>query len=66
MVDIFVDKICYYCSNNRCHKKVEIIKVKNCTTYKCDEYKKNKTKIIPYQKPLLVTAERDYIIDKQI
>lgn len=61
MVDMFVNKMCYYCSNNKCNKQIEIINVKNCITYKCNEYIKNKNKIVPYQKPLLVIAKRDHV-----
>lgn len=66
MVDVFVDKMCCYCSNNNCSKKVEIIKIKNCTTYKCNEYIKNNTKIVPYREPLAITAERDYVTKTEI
>ena len=66
MINMFVDNMCVYCLNSNCHKEVEIIRTKNCTTYKCNEYVKNKKKIIPYQEPLVVTAERNYVIKKEI
>lgn len=66
MIDMFVYNMCSYCLNNNCNQKVEIIETKNCTTYKCNEYVKDKKKIIPYQEPLVVTAERSYVIKKEI
>lgn len=65
MVDMFVEKMCNYCLNNNCNKKVEVKKIKNCTTYKCDEYIKDESKIVPYQEPLLVTAERSYVTKRE-
>jgi hypothetical protein len=35
-------------------------------SYKCINYKPNKAKIIPYKKPLIVTAKRDYTIKTEI
>ena len=66
MVDMFVDKMCNYCLNGNCNKKVEIIQNKNCTTYKCNEYIRNQIKIVPYQEPLVITAERDYVTKIEI
>lgn len=66
MIDMFVNKMCYCCLNDKCSQNVEIIKVKGCTTYKCNEYIRNKDKIIPYQEPLIVTAERSYVTKKEI
>lgn len=66
MIDMFVDKVCCYCSNDNCSKKIEIIKEKGYTAYKCKEYRKNQDKIIPYQEPLIVTAERDYVSKKEV
>ena len=65
MVDMFVDKICYYCLKENCSKKVEMFRDRSCTTYKCSEYVKDKTKIIPYQEPLIVTAEREYVTRRE-
>ena len=65
MVDVFVSNICCYCSNNNCSKSVEIVEEKGCTTYRCKNYKKDKKKIVPYQEPLIVTAERDYVTKKE-
>lgn len=61
MVDMFVKKMCYYCCNNNCSNNLKVIKTDNCTTYKCDEYIKDESKIVPYVEPLFVTAERDYV-----
>lgn len=65
MVDMFVNKMCYYCLKEDCSKKVEMFRDRNCTTYKCSEYIKNKTKIVPYQEPLIVTAEREYVTKRE-
>lgn len=65
MVDVFADKICSYCSKESCSKRIKIVKEKNYTTYKCDEYERNKNKIIPYQEPLIITAERNYLLKKE-
>lgn len=66
MINVFMDKICCYCSNDNCSRQVAIIEAKNCTTYKCTEYVKNKNKIVPYQEPLTVTAEREYVTKREI
>ena len=68
MIDMFVDKMCNYCLNNNCPEKnkVEITKHKDCIIYKCNGYVKNKSKIIAYKNPLIVTAERDYVSKKEI
>lgn len=66
MVNVFIDKVCCCCSNNNCSKQVDIIKTRNCTTYKCNEYIKDKKKIIPYQEPLKVTAEREYVTKREL
>lgn len=58
MVDMFYDKMCKYCINSACNKKVDIIKKNNCLTYKCDEYIRDKNQIKPYKKPLIVTAQK--------
>ena len=65
MVDMFVNKMCYYCLKENCSQKIEMFKDRNGTTYKCLEYVKNKTKIVPYQEPLIVTAEREYVTKKE-
>lgn len=61
MVGMFEEKICSYCKNSECDKKIDIDIEKNMTTYKCDQYIKNSEKIIPYSKPIKVTAKRDYV-----
>lgn len=66
MIEIFVNKMCCYCKNNKCNHKVEILNNNNCTTYKCNEYIKDENKIVPYEEPLYVTAEREYITKKEI
>jgi hypothetical protein len=66
MIDMFVEKMCYSCLNNKCNRNIEILKIKSCTTYRCNEYVKDKTKIIPYEEPLIVTAERSYVTKKEI
>lgn len=66
MIDMFVSKMCYCCLNDKCSQNIKIEKIKNCTTYRCDEYIKNTTKIVPYQEPLLVTADRSYVTKKEL
>lgn len=66
MIDVFVNKMCNYCLNNNCHNKIKITKHKNCIIYKCDEYIKNKSKVVAYKAPLIVTAERDYVSKKEV
>lgn len=66
MVDMFVNKVCYYCLKEDCSKKeVEMFRNGNCTTYKCNNYMKNKNKIVPYQEPLIVTADREYVTKRE-
>ncbi len=67
MVDIFKKEICNYCKNTKCeeseynrHEVVET-KVDGVTIYKCVNYQKDSSKIVPIQPPLFITAERDYI-----
>lgn len=66
MVDIFKNNICNYCKNIDCKKQIYIINGKGIITYKCDEYVKNSRKIIRYEKPLIVTAKRDYVNLKEL
>lgn len=67
MVDIFKKEICNYCKNTECEKnesyKHEIIGIKldKLTIYKCANYQKDSSKIIPIERPLPITAKRDYI-----
>lgn len=61
MVGIFEEKICSYCKNSNCKKQINTDVEKDITTYKCDEYIKDVKKIIPYQEPLKVLADRDYV-----
>lgn len=60
MVDIFENKMCNYCKNTNCNKRITINNEKGVTVYKCDEYDRDKNKIEHYTKPLVITAERDY------
>ncbi len=67
MVDIFEREICNYCKDVECkmneyyRKKLIEIRVDGLNTYKCVDYKKDPSKIIPIDPPLSVIAERDYI-----
>lgn len=61
MVDIFENEMCNYCKNTNCKKTFTIDSFKGVTTYKCNEYIKDNKKIIPYEKPLIITAKRTYI-----
>lgn len=62
MVDIFRKEICNYCKNTKCEKK-ELIEtdINGLKSFKCIDYIKDPTKIIPIERPLPVTAKRDYI-----
>lgn len=66
MVDMFKKQICNYCKNTECEKneyyknKIIGIKIDELIIYKCIDYKKDSSKIIPIDPPLPVTAERDY------
>ena len=72
MVDIFQKEICNYCKNTQCKKNNynnnEIIEIEKdkVITYKCINYKKDLSKIIPIEPPLSITAKRDYINYHQI
>ena len=61
MVDIFENKMCNYCKNSECNKEIIIINNGGNVTYKCNNYLKDETKIVPYEKPLIITAKRKYI-----
>lgn len=62
MVDIFKKEICNYCKNLGCEKKKLIeLKKDEVKILKCEEYKKDSSKIIPIERPLSITAKRDYI-----
>lgn len=62
MVDIFKREICNYCKDTQCEKN-ELIKIETdgLRIYKCMNYKKDSSKIIPIEPPLPITAKRDYI-----
>lgn len=62
MVDIFKKEICNYCKNTRCEKKGLIeSETDGLKIFKCIDYSKDPSKIIPIEKPLSITAPRDYI-----
>lgn len=62
MVDIFKKEICNYCKNTECEKKELIeLEMNGLKTFKCINYVKDPSKIIPIERPLSVTAKRDYI-----
>lgn len=63
MVSTFKQEMCSYCKNTKCSKSLIIVKEPNCKCYKCNEYCKDETKIIPYEKPLQVTAKRTYVTE---
>lgn len=62
MVDVFKEEICNYCQNTEC-KKGKLIELKKdgVKILKCEEYKKDSSKIIPIERPLSITAKRDYM-----
>ena len=67
MVDIFKKEICNYCKNTECEKneyyKNTLIEINSdgLKTFKCIDYIKDPSKIIPIERPLPITAKRDYI-----
>lgn len=66
MGNIYEQRMCKYCKNENCNSGIVITVDNNFISYKCNNYQKDSSKITPYQKPLLVTAKRDYILDKEI
>lgn len=65
MVDVFELKICGCCKNRNCSHNIITNEGTNLLSYKCNEYVKDLSKITPYEKPLTITAERDYISAKE-
>lgn len=70
MEDIFKRKICPFCEKNNsidCNEhiifKEDNLEVKSIC---CSNYVKNEAKIIPYEKPLEVTARRSYVKNREI
>lgn len=67
MVDIFKKEICNYCKNKQddkneyCKSGLVEINLDGLNIYKCPDYIKDPTKIIPIEPPLPITAKRDYI-----
>lgn len=61
MVTIFELKICQCCKNTDCDKNIIVNKDKDLLCYKCENYIRDEAKITPYEKPLVVTAKRDYL-----
>ena len=67
MVDIFKKQICNYCKNTECEKneyyKYKLVEIEKdgLKIYKCTDYIKDSSKIIPIEPPLPITAKRDYI-----
>lgn len=66
MVDIFKKGMCNYCKNKKCNKKIIKDINKGVVIYKCEEYIKDNSKIEPYVEPLLVTAKRSYVQEREI
>ena len=68
MEEIFNRQICSVCKNcNYCNKNKIEYKIDNdINVYFCTYYKKDSKKIIPYEKPLIVTAKRDYVSNIEI
>lgn len=61
MVDIFENKMCNYCKNSNCDKNIIVNNSEGVTVYKCENYIKDESKIVPYEQPLIITAKRRYI-----
>lgn len=66
MIDMFEKKLCSCCKNENCNHNIVITVKKNIVTYKCNEYIKNPKKLVPYKKPLIVTAKRDYVTEVDV
>ena len=66
MVDMFEIKMCNYCKNTQCSKKINITTERKMTIYKCDEYIQDKKKKKQYKQLEFVTAKRDHIKLRQI
>ena len=60
MVDLFKEKICNYCKKTKCQNKILSKNKEEVIIYKCEEYEKDCSKIIPYEAPAIITAKRDY------
>lgn len=65
MEEIFYRQICSVCKHecNNHKRNINHIKNNDITIYSCPFYEKDVKKIIPYKKPLFVTANRDYVTD---
>lgn len=61
MVDMFYEKICNCCKNTNCEKNIVINSEAGVTSYKCNQYIKDDTKVIPYEKPAFITANTIFI-----
>ena len=56
MVDVFESKMCNCCRNSNCNKRIVVNSNEGLTMYKCEEYVKDESKIIPFEKPVIATA----------
>lgn len=69
MEDIFRTKICPFCkkfNSMDCNRHIVFNNEINIKRMCCYNYVKNEAKIIPYEKPLEVTAKRDYVKGREI
>lgn len=68
MGDIFVEKICSVCmkyNSINCPKIIHTEMKNDVRITSCAYYSRNASKIKPYEKPLIVTAKRDYVINTE-
>lgn len=64
MENVFLEKVCFVCKNYKTENCSKIIQkeIKNgITITSCKTYLKDSSKIEPYKKPLIVTADRNYV-----
>lgn len=64
MVDVFFEKICSICKNNKSCNNCIVISEKPTESLKkiyCANYIKDDSKIVPYKQPLIVTALKKHI-----
>lgn len=69
MEDVFLKEICSICKNKKNCNGYSIISQEGENFIKrtyCTNYIKDESKIVPYEQPLIVTAEKDYVKYREI
>ena len=62
MTDTMIKYLCSTCKGN-CERGLTIIRTKDTIELKCFDYVPDKSKIIGYKEPLVVTAKRKYVAE---